>query len=667
MGASRKVLSWISQGVRIQWERSPPAPFHHGVSRFTPPQQDWLAGELARCLGTGAWRYTSCCSHVSRAFIVEHNNKLRLVFNLKHINEFCRKYSVKYEPLSAMRRDSSKYDWMWSIDLTDAYHHIGIHEEDQHYFTFELEIHGKVHRLCTPTLNFGWTNSPAIFTECCRVPVRFCRTGGFISNSSTTSNAATVCRSTELRGNRCTVVPPHSPVRVRPYLDDFAFAVSGERPPDIESSPSPPSHVVQARDHTLKVFDSLGLKRNQAKGELEPKMGLDDYLGFKVDTRRGLFLLTPRRVLKLRKAAHTLLRLQAAAARRVPARALAAFQGLAQSSYLALPRARCWLRSSYDDLCEMRSWSGSVVLSKQTVRDLKEFTQLESSPHVGRAIWLEPETAELSSDAGPYGWGGRLWRPAPLSPAWGFWSPAEASMHITWRELRAVRYLAEWYADSLRHRRVLLWEDNTAVVHIITNMVSRSPELMQELRLLLDLLEVLDCELRAVYIRSAENKMADFFSRLAVPRDYLLRQEIFDSIMSSVACCTVDAFASAATARLPRYWTQHPEPGAEATDAFTQRWVDEVVWAHPQPWLLPRVEQYLRAQPAARALVCVPTWPHEPWFAQLRALADEELSLPPGALRRVAFDAPPRLESWGMTIFVVLRGTGATRLATRSH
>jgi hypothetical protein len=35
-------------------------------------------------------------------------------------------------------------------------------------------------------------------------------------------------------------------------------------------------------------------------------------------------------------------------------------------------------------------------------------------------------------------------------------------------------------------------------------------------------------------------------------------------------------------------------------------------------------------------------------------------------LQRVAFDAPQRLESWAMTIFVVLRGTAVPPLGTRS-
>ena len=169
--------------------RRRPRPVGKGAPRPVPsrniplyPPPAGLAGGGARALSRHrSVALANRATHVSNAFIVEHNNKLRLVFNLRHINEHCRKYAVRYEPLSAMRRDSAKYDWMWSIDLTDAYHHIGLHEDDVHYFTFELEIHGVVHRLCTPTLNFGWTNSPAVFTECCRVPTRFLRTGGSVA------------------------------------------------------------------------------------------------------------------------------------------------------------------------------------------------------------------------------------------------------------------------------------------------------------------------------------------------------------------------------------------------------------------------------------------------------------------------------------------------------
>ena len=86
IGASRKVLRWLNEGVRVQWENGPPPPFHHGVSTFSQEDEDWLAGELPRCLSTGAWAYAQDARFVSRAFVVTHNGKKRLVFNCKHVN-----------------------------------------------------------------------------------------------------------------------------------------------------------------------------------------------------------------------------------------------------------------------------------------------------------------------------------------------------------------------------------------------------------------------------------------------------------------------------------------------------------------------------------------------------------------------------------------------------
>ena len=48
--------------------------------------------------------------------------------------------------------------------------------------------------------------------------------------------------------------------------------------------------------------------------------------------------------------------------------------------------------------------------------------------------------------------------------------------------LVAVRLSVQHFLPELTGHRVLLHEDNMAVVYILTNMVSRSPELMFELR-----------------------------------------------------------------------------------------------------------------------------------------------------------------------------------------
>ena len=154
-----------------------------------------------------------------------------------------------------------------------------------------------------------------------------------------------------------------NPTRCLPWLDDFAFFVQGQR-----------QEAVEARDRCFGVFDQLGLQRSPGKGQPEPSHCLDDHLGFSIDSVRGEFGVIVRRARKLRTGALQLLTRAARHARRVPAKQLASFAGLAQSSYLALALARCWLRAPFDDLSRQLRWSGEVRLSKQSMADIRQFT-----------------------------------------------------------------------------------------------------------------------------------------------------------------------------------------------------------------------------------------------------------------------------------------------------
>jgi len=199
-----------------------------------------------------------------------------------------------------------------------------------------------------------------------------------------------------------------------------------------------------------------------------------------------------------------------------------------------------------------------------------------------------------------------------------------------------------------------LHEDNQAVVAMVHSLTSRSPALMAELRLLVAVLDSHDISLRARYIRSADNWDADHYSRIVQPREYWLSPAAFETVSEWFPACSVDAFASCASALLPRFWSETQDQDAVAIDAFAQDWsAERLVWAHPPPSLLPMVLQLLRAQPSAAALVCAPSWPGSPWFRDLAEMATSVAYLPPGSLARVAFDAPARLESWGVAIFHV--------------
>ena len=76
------------------------------------------------------------------------------------------------------------------------------------------------------------------------------------------------------------------------------------------------------------------------------------------------------------------------------------------------------------------------------------------------------------------------------------------------------------------------------------------------------------------------------------------------------------------------------------------------VWS-TAAYLTPKVAQLLRESPSLEACVVAPHWPGTPWFAELMELSDQWATFPAGSLRRVAFDAPARLESWPVTAFRV--------------
>ena len=105
-------------------------------------------------------------------------------------------------------------------------------------------------------------------------------------------------------------------------------------------------------------------------------------------------------------------------------------------------------------------------------------------------------------------------------------------------------------------------------------------------------------------------------------------------------------------------WSEALIEGAEATDAFSQEWRGELVWAHPPPGLLLHVAQFLEETGAA-ARVCAPFWPGAAWYAMLLDLSDEHVLLPPGTLQHVAADAAPRLGSWPVVVFRVPGGRQA--------
>ena len=165
-GAPAQVLSWIRDGVRVQWASDArPRPFDLGPSctDVTPAQAAFLQSERERCVQqVGSWLPCADRSFVSRAFLVPKpgvENKWRLVVDLRPLNAFCRAFRQRSETLTRLRTLARKNDWMISMDLQDGYNMLGIAPEDRKYFCFDIQ--GEL--FCAAALPFGWNYSSYAF------------------------------------------------------------------------------------------------------------------------------------------------------------------------------------------------------------------------------------------------------------------------------------------------------------------------------------------------------------------------------------------------------------------------------------------------------------------------------------------------------------------------
>ena len=566
-------------------------------------EREFLRGEVARCLGTGAWERVpqEAARFVSRAFLVpKPNGKFRLVIDLRFLNQHCQAWKCRFEGLSTLRRLAQQGDWMFSFDLQDGYHHIPIAREHRKYFQFALDLGDGPQYFHAAALPFGWLNSPYVFTKCMRPMVAHLRCPVLARAPSGPQRAT----------------PSQVGARVLPYLDDFLFLTRTH------------ADALRLRERVASLLERLGLARHPTKGHWEPAQQLE-HLGLAVDTQRGLYLLTPKRSDKLRSFAKSIIAQARRSARWVPARTLSSFAGLAQSVYLAVPPARFFLRSLHDALATRKNWGARVRLDRQALADLEWWTNIPAHWN-GRAIWVPTETAELHCDASGQGWGAMR---NNRVPAYGMWSRAEAKLHITHKELLAVRLAVQTFLPHLRGRRCLLHEDNQAVVAMLTHATSRSPELMQELRRLWWLLDVNDIRLRPVYIRSAANVWADRLSRMVKAGQTIITPELFRELETRYGPHTVDAFATPLTAHCARFWALEEIPGAEAVGPMHQSWRAENLLLVPPVRDLLAVAQRLREEPHQGATVVVPYWPASPWFRELMALATEWERRPPGAFQ----------------------------------
>jgi hypothetical protein len=451
----------------------------------------------------------------------------------------------------------------------------------------------------------GWTLSPYCFQHLTYTFVKHFRRPTGVPPTQLRGKAARRWLSQRTRSHG---------IRLLPFVDDFAvFQESYQQ-------------ALLLKERVFSTLHRLGLSIHPTKGYHDP-VQIGDHLGLTVDLQNGEFRAPTSKLTAIAALAKTLLYKASANKRWVPAKLLAQLGGKAQFLYLAIPAARFYLRELHNVVSSKTSWSATVKITRQLRRDLVWWTNVPTQNNA-RSIFKPVETAYLHCDSSSFGWGAVL---NDHHEARGFRDPVDSAQHITWKELKAVRLALLSFLPYLRGRRVLLHEDNQSVIGVLTNLTSRSPALMNELRKLWFLLDSNDVQLRTKYIRSAANIWADGLSRESDDSDWQLNPNLFRQLDSAWGPHSIDRFAAQSNAQLPRYNSKWLDPDTEAVDSLRlpdSQWRAEMNWCNP-PWdLLDDLVLKLRHS-GASATVIAPHWPGRPWFQQLTEMATAATVYPP--------------------------------------
>ena len=257
------------------------------------------------------------------------------------------------------------------------------------------------------------------------------------------------------------------------------------------------------------------------------------------------------------------------ATRLVPARLLASITGQIISMSLAIgPVARLRTRALYEEINKRRFWLDKLQLSL-LAHDEVLFWQSSLPSLNGRPIWFSPSaTRVVFSDASSTGYGGCHTVEIGPSIAHGQWSQYEATLSSTWRELKAVSLVLDWFATKLAGHRVKWFIDNQNVVRIVE--AGSKKQHLQSIALSI----FVTCFRQGIRLDMEwiPRSLNDYISRIRDYDDWKINHGIFSWIDAMWGPHSVYCFAHVDNTQLPTFYSRFWCPGSIAIDAFTVNW-----------------------------------------------------------------------------------------------
>ena len=554
------ILSWI-KGYEIPF-KSIPTQNYVPVSTWTKIESLQIEKQIHLLLEKGA---ISKCEHepdqfISKIFLVpKPDGSSRLILNLKNLNKFLEPQHFKLEDTKTVIRLISKNCFMVTLDLTDAYHLIGVNKKDRKYLRFMFKNNLYEYN-CIP---FGLCEAPRVFTKITKPILYILRKMGFLS-----------------------VV----------YLDDFIlFGNSYEE-------------CMSNLKNTRFILECLGFLVNLKKSSLTPSQKCK-YLGLEFDSK-NLRVSLPNdkrknileQIEKIQKIDKCTIRYFAEFIGKLVAASIACkysvihIKSFEREKFLALKINN----DNYDGLMRIDSklnidlnwWRKNILTTYNPIRSVNF-------------------KMEIFSDASLSGWGVHC----KYGKSHGYWNVNERKLHINVLELKAALFGLHCFAKELHNCDILLRIDNTTAISYINKMGGiQFPVLNDIAREIWEWCEERGIWIYASYIRSKDNIIADAESRKLEPEtEYELAHYAFKSIIEKFGQPEIDLFATRINAKCDKYVSWFRDPFSMAIDAFTINWSLYYFYAFPPFAIILKVLRKIKDDKAT-GIIVVPFWATQPWF-----------------------------------------------------
>lgn len=576
------VLSWVAFGLPLFFHGARPTEAFFATNHQSCfEHRAFVCAQVAKLLLTGAARrVTSKPQFVSPLGVAQHGRtgKLRLIFDLRHLNQefFCE--SFHYEGIHTLRDIARPGDCALSFDLSAAYHHIPIAQRDWDFLGFEWE--GGWYQFCA--LPFGYKPACWVFTRIVRELVRRWRSMG---------------------------------IRVVYYIDDWVFLCR------------PEEHATLAAFLQADILAAgFVINKDKCCGIASP-IHTTDFLGHSIDFSTGRLAMMPVHVEHVKEMAANL-----AGAGEATVNQVQRFVGKIASTHLVTGRAArlhtFFLQRSLDGYNSKLDKHLAISLSPDARCELQwwlaNLHRLSSSQ-----LWPSRPHAEeeltVFSDAGEPGWGGHM-RPEGYPDAieaHGTWTSIERLRSSTWRELRAVILVIRSFASTLSGRRVLLHVDNQNCSFMWEKGSSHLPELVHMLKELTLFCEERTITLIVAWIPRRFNEHADFLSKIEERCDWQLRPEIAYWLLGEFggAVPVADLFASELNVQpfCRTFFSKFHSPNSSGVNAFARNWGQlGLCWANPPFAIIGRVLRHAR-ETRCCIIIILPYWERAAWWPLLLA------------------------------------------------